>query len=128
MQLVKVMESSASALQSLNAQIGGPERVGTTMDHLREQMSATDELTAILSESTGDAVDEREIDDELEALEMEQKKEEEEKQRRKEEAREAAKAQKELDELPSVPTEDAERIGAQSPTRATGIANLSLGN
>ncbi|KAL7969713.1 Snf7 domain-containing protein [Trichoderma sp. SZMC 28014] len=127
-QLVKVMESSASALQSLNAQIGGPERVGTTMDHLREQMSATDELTAILSEPTGDVVDEGEIDDELEALEMEQKKEEEEKQRRKEEAREAAKAQKELDELPSVPTEDAERIGAQSPTRATGIANLSLGN
>ncbi|KAL7897930.1 Snf7 domain-containing protein, partial [Trichoderma sp. TUCIM 5745] len=126
-QLVKVMESSASALQSLNAQIGGPERVGTTMDHLREQMSATDELTAILSEPTGDVVDEGEIDDELEALEMEQKKEEEEKQRRKEEAREAAKAQKELDELPSVPTEDAERIGAQSPTRATGIANLSLG-
>lgn len=127
-QLVKVMESSASALQSLNAQIGGSERVGITMDHLREQMSATDELTAILSEPTGDVVDEGEIDDELEALEMEQNKEEEEKQRRKEEAREAAKAKKELDELPSVPTEDAERIGAQSPTRATGIANLTLGN
>ncbi|KAM0516112.1 hypothetical protein ACHAPE_005735 [Trichoderma viride] len=127
-QLVKVMESSASALQSLNAQIGGSERVGATMDHLREQMSATDELTAILSEPTGDVVDEGEIDDELEALEMEQKKEEEEKQRRKEEAREAARAKNELDELPSVPTEDAERIGAQSPTRATGIANLSLGS
>lgn len=127
-QLVKVMESSASALQSLNVQIGGSERVGTTMDHLREQMSATDELTAILSEPTGDVVDEEEIDDELEALEMEQNKEEEEKQRRKEEAREAAQAKKELDELPSVPTEDAERIGAQSPTRATGIANLSLGS
>ncbi|PON21277.1 hypothetical protein TGAM01_v209868 [Trichoderma gamsii] len=127
-QLVKVMESSASALQSLNAQIGSSEKVGTTMDHLREQMSATDELTAILSEPTGDVVDEAEIDDELKALEMEQKKEEEEKQRRKEEAREAARAKKELDELPSVPTEDAERIGAQSPTRATGIANLSLGS
>ncbi|KAM0474878.1 hypothetical protein ACHAPX_007399 [Trichoderma viride] len=127
-QLVKVMESSACALQSLNVQIGGSERVGTTMDHLREQMSATDELTAILSEPTGDVVDEEEIDDELETLEMEQNKEEEEKQRRKEEAREAAQAKKELDELPSVPTEDAERIGAQSPTRATGIANLSLGS
>lgn len=125
-QLVKVMESSASALKSLNTQIGDSERVGSTMDRLREQMSATDELTAILSEPTGMDVDEEEIDDELEALEMEQKKEEEEKQRRKEEAREAAKARKELDELPSVPTEDAERIGAQSPTRATGIANLSL--
>ncbi|UKZ90121.1 uncharacterized protein TrAFT101_005150 [Trichoderma asperellum] len=125
-QLVKVMESSASALKSLNAQIGGSERVETTMDHLREQMSATDELTAILSEPTGIVVDEGEIDDELEALEMEQKKEEEEKQRRKEEAREAAKARKELDELPSVPTEEAERMGAQSPTRATGIAKLTL--
>lgn len=125
-QLVKVMESSASALKSLNAQIGGSERVETTMDHLREQMSATDELTAILSEGTGDVVDEGEIDDELEALEMEQEKEEEEKQRRKEAAREAARARKQLDELPSVPTDDAERIAAQSPTRATGIANLSL--
>ncbi|KAL6892218.1 Snf7 domain-containing protein [Trichoderma evansii] len=127
-QLVKVMESSASALKNLNAQIGSSERVESTVDLLREQMSATDELTAILSEPTGMVVDEGEIDDELEALEMEQKKEEEEKQRRKEEAREAARARKELDELPSVPAEDAERIGAQSPTRATGIANLSLGN
>lgn len=126
-QLVKIMESSASALKSLNAQIGGAERVESTMEHLREQMSATDELSAILAEPTGMVVDEEEIDEELEALEKEQKKEEEEKQRRKEEAAEAAKAIKALDGLPSIPTGDGpERIGAQSPTAETGIANLAL--
>ncbi|RFU73980.1 snf7 [Trichoderma arundinaceum] len=126
-QLVKIMESSASALKSLNAQIGGAERAESTMDRLREQMSATDELSAILAEPTGMVLDEEEIDEELEALEMEQKKEEEEKQRRKEEAREAAEAMKALDGLPSIPTGDGpERIGAQSPTKETGIANLTL--
>ncbi|KAM0255180.1 hypothetical protein ACHAQJ_006023 [Trichoderma viride] len=126
-QLVKVMEASASALESLNAQIGSADRVESTMSRVREQMSATDELSAIMAEPTGMILDEEEIDEEFEALLKEQKEEEEEKQRRKEEAREAAKAIKALDELPSVPTEDAaERIGAQSPTKETGIANLSL--
>ncbi|KAL7785221.1 Snf7 domain-containing protein [Trichoderma ceciliae] len=126
-QLVKVMESSASALKSLNAQIGGAEKVEGTMDRLREQMSATDELSAILAEPTGVVLDEEEIDEELEALEKEQKEEEEEKQRRREEAQEAAEAIKALDELPSIPAGDGpERIGAQSPTTETGIANLAL--
>ncbi|KAL7958287.1 Snf7 domain-containing protein [Trichoderma compactum] len=126
-QLVKVMESSANALESLNAQIGSADKVENTMDRLRDQMSATDEITAILAEPTGMIVDEEEIDEELEAMEKEQKKEEEEKQRRKEEAKEASKAMKDLEELPSVPTGDvSERIGAQSPTRETGIGRLTL--
>ncbi|KAL6817000.1 Snf7 domain-containing protein [Trichoderma camerunense] len=122
-QLVKVMESSANALESLNTQIGSADKVENTMDRLRDQMSATDEITAILAEPTGVIVDEEEIDEELEAMEREQKKEEEEKERRKEEAKEASKAMKDLDELPSVPSE---RIGAESPTRATGIGRLTL--
>lgn len=122
-QLVKVMESSANALESLNTQIGSADKVENTMDRLRDQMSATDEITAILAEPTGMVVDEEEIDEELEAMEREQKKEEEEKERRKEEAKEASKAMKDLDELPSVPSE---RIGAESPTRATGIGRLTL--
>ncbi|KAL7821101.1 Snf7 domain-containing protein [Trichoderma gracile] len=131
-QLVKVMESSASALKSLNAQLGGVDKVESTMDRLREEMSATDELSAILAEPTGMVVDEEEIDEELEALEKEQKKEEEEKQRAKEEKQrsrdedqEAIKAMKALNELPAVPTGDEpERIG--SPTKETGIAKLTL--
>jgi charged multivesicular body protein 7 len=126
-QMVKVMESSASALKSLNAQIGDAEQIENTMTRLREQMSATDELSAILAEPTGMVLDEGEIDEEFEALVNEQREAEEEKQRRKEEAREAAKAIKALEGLPSVPTgEAAENIGAQSPTKETGIANLSL--
>ncbi|EHK15820.1 uncharacterized protein TRIVIDRAFT_39874 [Trichoderma virens Gv29-8] len=128
-QLVKVMESSAGALKSLNAQIGGVDRVESTMDILREQMSATDEITAILAEPTGTIVDEGEIDEELEAMEEEERAKEEEKQRRREAAKEAAKAMKELDELPSVPTGDApEIVEPSSPTKETGIGRLTLGS
>lgn len=137
-QLVKVMEASAGALQSLNAQVGSAERVDSVMDHLREQMSATDEVGAILAESTGAVVDEGEIDDELEAMEMQERQKEEEERLKKEEAerkvkeaqeaKEAEEAQKKLNELPAVPdeTELVIREKEQTPTSETGIANLSM--
>ncbi|KAK3319245.1 Snf7-domain-containing protein [Apodospora peruviana] len=86
LQLVKVMESSGEALRSLHAQVGGAERVEEVVDKLREQMSAADEVNSILAESAGVVVDEGEIDDELAALEVEEKRKVEEAQRQKEEA------------------------------------------
>ncbi|WKT49993.1 hypothetical protein QSH57_014941 [Fusarium oxysporum f. sp. vasinfectum] len=107
-QLVNVMEASSGALASLNAQVGGAERIDAVMDRLREQSSATDEVSAILAESTGEVIDETALDDELEAME-------------------AAEAQKKLDELPDVPA-DGEEIQQkeQTPTSETGIANLAI--
>ncbi|PFH59115.1 hypothetical protein XA68_12781 [Ophiocordyceps unilateralis] len=109
-QLVKVMESSAGALQSLNAKVGGADRVDSAIDRLREQMSDADEIAAILAESTGATVDEGEIDDELEALEKEDalekqeaSKRDEERRRKEMEAVEADKVRAELDSLPPVP-------------------------
>ncbi|KAH6889115.1 Snf7-domain-containing protein [Thelonectria olida] len=131
-QLVKVMESSGAALKNLNAQIGGADRVDAVMDRVREQMSAADEVGAILSEATGAVVDEAEIDDELEAMEeMEREREAEvlrEKQaaegeaQKEQEAKEVAELQKKLDELPDVPMEEP----VKSPTSETGIANLAI--
>ncbi|PNY23500.1 Uncharacterized protein TCAP_06564, partial [Tolypocladium capitatum] len=130
-QLVKILESSAGVLRNLNSQVGGAARVDSVMHRLREQVNDTDEVTAILAERLGAAVDEDEIDEELEALEREERDKEKEAQRSKAEAEaeaEAAKAKEELDSLPSVPVEAApDRESARTPTSETGIAHLSLG-
>lgn len=127
--LVRVMESSSGVLADLNKAVGGTERVDSVMDKLREQMTDTDEVAAILAEG-GQAVDEAEIDDELEAMESEEREKREKEEavaKKKEEAEREAEARKKLDELPSVPSEDMpSREGAMTPTKATGIANLSM--
>ncbi|EWY85080.1 hypothetical protein FOYG_12360 [Fusarium oxysporum NRRL 32931] len=133
-QLVNVMEASSGALASLNAQVGGAERIDAVMDRLREQSSATDEVSAILAESTGEVIDETALDDELEAMEAQEREKEEEKTKSKEaeeqkarDEREAAEAQKKLDELPDVPADGEEiRQEEQTPTSETGIANLAI--
>lgn len=133
-QLVNVMEASSGALASLNAQVGGAERVDAVMDRLREQSSATDEVSAILAESTGEPIDETALDDELEAMEAQEREKEEDKTKSKEaeeqkarDEREAAEAQKKLDELPDVPADGEEiRQKEQTPTSETGIANLAI--
>ncbi|CAI6087726.1 unnamed protein product [Clonostachys chloroleuca] len=129
-QLLKVMESSASVLKTLNAATGGVEKVDSVMDRLREQMGTADEVAAILAESVGAPIDEAEIDEELEALEELEKEKEEAAKRAKEEAqrkKEEAEALEKLEKLPEVPVADEPaREKAQTPTSETGIANLSI--
>jgi charged multivesicular body protein 7 len=133
-QLVNVMEASSGALKSLNEQIGGADRVDAVMDRIREQTTATDEISAIMAESTGQMVDEGALDDELEAMEAQEREKEEEKNKSREaeeqkarEEREAAEAQKKLDELPGVPADTEEiREKEKTPTAETGIANLAI--
>jgi len=126
--LVKVMESSAGVLEGLNKSTGGAERVDGVMDRLREQMTDTDEVAAILAEGGNATVDETEIDDELEAMLAEEKgKEDAEKQKAEQEKSKAQEreAQRKLADLPDVPTED-ERTREKTPTSETGIGNLSM--
>lgn len=124
--LVKVMESSSGVLADLNKAVGGTERVDGVMDKLREQMTDTDEIAAILAEGGAQNVDEAEIDDELEALES-QEREKEEATRRKEETEREAEAKKKLDEIPSVPNEHLPpREKETTPTTETGIASLTM--
>lgn len=133
-QLVNVMEASSGALKSLNEQIGGADRVDAVMDRIREQTTATDEISAIMAESTGQVVDEGALDDELEAMEAQEREKEEEKNKSKEVEeqkarleRETAEAQRKLDELPAVPADTEEiREKEKTPTAETGIANLAI--
>ncbi|KAG5928892.1 hypothetical protein E4U42_007759 [Claviceps africana] len=67
-QLVKILNSSANALKSLNSRVGGSARVEEVMDQIREQMCETDEVAAILSETTSEHIDESELEEELAAL------------------------------------------------------------
>jgi charged multivesicular body protein 7 len=83
--LVKVMESSADVLKSLNAQVGGVDKVEDIVERLREQVGQADEVQTILSEPGvigGGVIDESEIDDEFEAMEIEETAKREEAERR----------------------------------------------
>ncbi|KAL1869914.1 hypothetical protein Daus18300_005375 [Diaporthe australafricana] len=93
-QLVKVMGASTEVLKTLNAQVGGAERVEEVVDRMREQMGQADELSNILAEQ-GPVVDEGEIDDELEAMLQEQTNKDDELERSRKEAEE----QKEAEEM-----------------------------
>ncbi|KAI7786253.1 snf7 family protein [Diaporthe eres] len=91
-QLVKVMGASTGVLKTLNAQVGGAERVEEVVDHMREQMGQADEINNILAEQ-GPAVDEEELDDELEAMLQEQTSKEDELERSRREAAEQKQAE-----------------------------------
>lgn len=129
-QLVKVMQTSTSALKSLNKQVGGVDKVDSVFDALREQMGEVDEVGNIIAEAGPTAtVDEAEVDEEFEAmLEEERKKEEElEKKRKKAEedqqAEETRKLLAQLDKLgpvgdPEASAENRERNAATPVTMA----------
>ncbi|KAK2593487.1 hypothetical protein QQS21_008803 [Conoideocrella luteorostrata] len=130
-QLIKMMKSSVSALRSLNSQVGSGTQVEELMNQIRQQMSETDEVAAILAESTGEPIDELELDDELAVLENEAHENEEPKVERKEDNRadtQADKVRSEIDQLPDPPSEIPSSSGQLiTPAIETRIANLSLG-
>jgi charged multivesicular body protein 7 len=93
--LVRVMQTSTTALKSLNAKVGGAERVDEVLDELREQMGQVDEVGDIIAEAGQDAVivDEGEVDDELEKMLAEEQSKQEEYESRKREAEEVKEAE-----------------------------------
>ncbi|CZR63293.1 related to protein SNF7 [Phialocephala subalpina] len=108
-ELIKVMEGSTRVLTGLNQEVGGVERVDDVVDQLREQMGQVDEVGNVIAE-VGQAgiVDEGEVDDELEAMEREEKDKVEAKERAEREEREkqeAAETKKRLDALEEVERE-----------------------
>lgn len=118
-QLVKVMGASSEVLKNLNAQVGGAEGVEEVVDHLREQMGQADEVSSILAEQ-GPVVDEDEIDDELEALEEEERGKQEAIERaeeagRRREEEETARRLAELDALLPITSEkrEAEKLARE---------------
>jgi charged multivesicular body protein 7 len=93
--LVRVMEASTRVLTGLNKEVGGVDRVDDVVDNLREQMSQVDEVGNVIAEAGRDnvAVDETEVDDELEAMEQQEKAKVEAKERKEREEREKREAE-----------------------------------
>lgn len=100
-EIVRVMEASAGVFKGLNKQVGGVERVEDVVEELRGEIGKVDEVGGIISESGG-MVDEGEIDDELDAMETQQRKESEQR-----EAEETGKRLAELETTERAKREDA---------------------
>src|SRR5437773_9601801 len=66
------MEASTSVLRALHAQVGGVEKVADVVDGLREEMVKVDEIGNVIGE-TGPVIDEEELDDELLAIESQER-------------------------------------------------------
>lgn len=122
-QLVKVMGASADVLKGLHAQVGGAEGVEEVVDRMREQMAQADEVASILNES-GPVVDQAELDDELDAMLLEERKEEEALERGRKEAearKEAERTAKRLAELDALQS-PAEKIRGQIQDEAEDLS------
>ncbi|KAL8815136.1 MAG: hypothetical protein Q9191_008488, partial [Dirinaria sp. TL-2023a] len=80
--LVRVMEASSGVLRNLHAQVGGVEKVEGVVESLRDEMSKVDEIGQVMEDAgRGEAaVDEDEIDEELAALERQDRLDKEEKE------------------------------------------------
>lgn len=72
METLEAMKKAGKAMEDIHGRLT-VEKVDETMDKLREQNALSEEIVnAITNNSIGDAVDDGELEDELEALEQEQ--------------------------------------------------------
>ncbi|TVY25454.1 Uncharacterized protein LHYA1_G005700 [Lachnellula hyalina] len=113
-ELVNVMETSSRVLSGLNKEVGGVERVDDVVDQLRDQMSQVDEVGSVITEigQGAGAVDETEVDDELEAMEREEREKREAKERAEREEKERLEAAETRRRLAAL--EEVEREAAKS--------------
>lgn len=74
--IVNVMQDSTTALRTLHAQIGGVEKVDDVVEELRREMANVEEVNNVISEPVH-AIDEGELDDELEEMENAEREEDE---------------------------------------------------
>lgn len=80
--VVRVMEASTGVIQHLHAQVGGVEKVEDVVEGLRIQMSKVDEIGQVMEEAGREeaVVDDDAVDEELKALEQQDRLEREEKE------------------------------------------------
>jgi charged multivesicular body protein 7 len=126
-ELVRVMEASTKVLSGLNKEVGGVERVDGVVDRLREEMGVVDEIGEIVGElGKNGAVDEGEVDDELEVMEREERERREAIERKEKETREKREAEetrKKLDALEAVEREAREKENARQQTEQSTAVN-----
>lgn len=129
-ELVRVMEGSTGVLKALHKEMGGVERVDDVVDQLKEQMTQVNEAGDVIAETgqQAGAVDEDEVDDELEAMEREEEKTKEHAQRvarEKQEELEAAETRRRLAALEQ-PERDARPADSRKGSEATGAKGASI--
>ncbi len=103
-EVVRVMNASTAVLRSLHKEVGGVEGVEGVVEALAEEMDRVDEVGRVINEVGAPAVDEGEIDEEMEMLEKAE--------RARVEEEEAEKTRKRLE---AAGTPD-ERLKAKLPT------------
>lgn len=123
-ELVNVMEASSRVLSGLNKEVGGVERVDDVVDQLREQMTQVDEVGNVIAEvgQGAGAVDEMEVDDELEVMEREEREKREAVERaarEEKEKREAAETARRLAALEEVERESKGEVSKKSEESIT---------
>lgn len=83
-EMVSAMRASADVLKHLHEQVGGTEGVEDVMERLREEGQKVEEVSGVINEGVGvgaGAVDESEVEEELEGLVREGEREKNEKKR-----------------------------------------------
>ena len=141
-EIVAVMQSSANVLRGLNQKTGGVEAVEDVVLRLREEMSMTGEVGAVLREPlSADTVDDDELDSEFEAMEVEEtrrrlaevdRKEQEEKAQQVAELEERARTfkekqtQRELSSRIDGPVQDAEKRLSQMSLEDEGTEKYAI--
>ena len=112
-EIVRVMEASATVLRGLHKEVGGVEGVEGVVDALKEEMGRVDEVSGIINEvGQGLVIDEAEVDEEFEALEQverEKKEKAEEEKREKKAKEEAEKTRIRLAELEKLEKQEKEQ-------------------
>jgi charged multivesicular body protein 7 len=116
-ELVKVMEGSARVLKGLNEEVGGVDRVDDVVENLREEMGKVDEVGNVIAEVGQSAVDDGEVDDELEAMEEEERRRVEEVERKEREERESKEAEETKKRLDALSEESMARENATPETK-----------
>ena len=107
-EVIKSLEGGASALERLNKDIGGIERVEKVMDRVRDGIEESDDVGRVIAEMGSARVDEDEVQEEFDAMlkaeeekerkrqaEMEMKLELEREERARKEAEEQARKEQE---------------------------------
>jgi charged multivesicular body protein 7 len=101
-EVIRSLEGGASALERLNKDIGGIERVEKVMDRVREGIEESEDVGRVIAEMGSARVDEDEVQEEFDAMlkaEAEKKRKlQEEIQRRKLELERQERARKEAEE------------------------------
>ncbi|KAL8944604.1 MAG: hypothetical protein Q9211_000529 [Gyalolechia sp. 1 TL-2023] len=79
--MLQVMRGSTAVLRSLNAKIGGTQDVEDVLDGLKEEMGKVEEIGTVINQAgqESNAINEDEVDEELEALMRQSQSAEEEK-------------------------------------------------